>query len=35
MYTIVETPEYLKDAKKVGLSAQERLEIIHFMAKNP
>ena len=35
MHTVVETPDYLKDAKKAGLSEEERQAIIGFMAANP
>src|ERR1041384_8185104 len=35
MQTVIETTEYLKDAKKAGLSEQERQGIIDFMAANP
>ncbi len=35
MQTVVETPEYLKDAKMAGLSEEERRAIIDFMAATP
>jgi hypothetical protein len=35
MQTVVETLEYLKDAKRAGLSEEDRQRIINFMAKNP
>ena len=35
MQTVVETPEYLKDAKKAGLSDEEHREIIDYMANHP
>ena len=35
MQTIIETPFYLQDAKAVGLSDKERVEIVNFLAANP
>jgi hypothetical protein len=35
MQTVVEMPGYLKDAKKAGLSEDERRAIIDFIASNP
>jgi hypothetical protein len=35
MQTVVETPEYLKDAKRAGLSEAERQAIIDFLATRP
>ncbi|MDA1276693.1 MAG: type II toxin-antitoxin system RelE/ParE family toxin [Verrucomicrobia bacterium] len=35
MQTVVETPEFVKDAKRAGLSQRERQAIIDFMAANP
>ena len=35
MHTVVETPDYLKDTKRAGLSQKEQQEIIDFMAANP
>jgi hypothetical protein len=35
MFTIVETPSFLADAKNAGLSDVERIEIVDFIAANP
>jgi hypothetical protein len=35
MFTIVETPSFLADAKDAGLSDSERIEIVDFIAVNP
>lgn len=35
MHTVVEMPGYLKDAKKAGLSDEERQEISNFIARHP
>ena len=35
MQSVVETEEYLKDAKQAGLSEEERAAIVEFIAKNP
>ena len=35
MHTIVETPEFLRQSKKVGLSDEERSVIIAELASNP
>ena len=35
MQSVVETPEYLKDAKQAGLSEEERAAIVAYLAKNP
>lgn len=35
MHTVVETPGYLKDAKSIGLSDDERQEICNFVARHP
>jgi hypothetical protein len=35
MQTVVETPDYLSDARAAGLSDVERLEIVAFLAENP
>lgn len=35
MHTVVETPEFLRCAKKLGLSESERSEIIAELASNP
>jgi hypothetical protein len=35
MHTVVETPSYLRDAKKAGLTWEEQQEIINFLAANP
>lgn len=35
MQTVVETPAYLRDAKKAGLSDEERRLIVEFIATNP
>jgi hypothetical protein len=35
MFTVVETPSFLADAKDTGLSDGERFEIVDFIAANP
>ena len=35
MHTVVETEEYLNDAKRAGLTNDERESIVEFMATNP
>lgn len=35
MQTVIETEEYLKDAKQVGLSNVELINIVDFIADNP
>lgn len=35
MQSVVETPAYLDDAKAVGLSQDERAEIVDYIARNP
>jgi hypothetical protein len=35
MQTVVETPSFLADAKLAGLSDEERLALIDFIAANP
>jgi hypothetical protein len=35
MQSVIEMPEYLKDAKNVGLTEAERCAIIDFLAANP
>ena len=35
MQTVVETQSYLRDAKATGLTGDERLRIVDFMAANP
>jgi mRNA-degrading endonuclease RelE of RelBE toxin-antitoxin system len=35
MQTVIETEIYLRDAKAVGLSEQERTAIVNFLAMNP
>lgn len=35
MHTLVETPDYLADAKKAGVSESERGAIADFLARNP
>ena len=35
VHTVVETPEYLNDAKAVGLTAQEQHAIVEYMANHP
>ena len=35
MHTVVETEDYLRDAKTAGLSNNERTEIVDFIAANP
>jgi hypothetical protein len=35
MFSIVETPSFLADAKEAGLSEIERIEIVDFIAANP
>ena len=35
MQSVVETPDYLVDAKAAGMSADERAEIVGFLALNP
>lgn len=35
MHTVVETPQYLRDAKRIGLSARERQSIVECLARNP
>ena len=35
MQTVVETDEFLKDAKQAGLSDDERNEIVDFISDNP
>ena len=35
MQSVVETEEYLKDAKQAGLSDEERAAIVAYLAKNP
>ncbi len=35
MITVVETPTFLKDVKRVGLSDEEHRELINFLAANP
>jgi hypothetical protein len=35
MQTVIETTDYLADAKAVGLSLDERKAIVDFIAKNP
>jgi hypothetical protein len=35
MFTIVETPSFLADAKGAGLSDVEQVEIVDFIAANP
>jgi hypothetical protein len=35
MHTVVETPEYLRDVKRAGLSQEECGAIVAFMAANP
>ena len=35
MQTVIETPSFLRDAQTAGLSDQERMEIVDFIAHNP
>ena len=35
MQTVIETPEFLKDTKRAGLSEDDRKEIVDFIAENP
>lgn len=35
MQTVIETPSFLRDAKTGGLSDQERIGIVDFIAHNP
>jgi mRNA-degrading endonuclease RelE of RelBE toxin-antitoxin system len=35
MQTVVETPEFLKDAKRARLSEEDRQAIVDFVAKTP
>jgi hypothetical protein len=35
MQTVIETPSFLRDAKAAGLSDEERMEIIDFIACQP
>jgi len=35
MYMVVETEDYLKDAKQAGLTQDEREAIVEFIAENP
>jgi hypothetical protein len=35
MQTVVETPDFIADAKKAGLSSDEREEIVEFISGNP
>ncbi len=35
MHTVIETPDYLRDAKAAGLSLEERRYIVDFLARNP
>jgi len=35
MITVVETPTFLKDAKRAGLSEDEHRALINFLASNP
>ena len=35
MQTVIETDAYLSDAKRVGLSEQERMSIVECLAKDP
>ena len=35
MHTVVETEDYLKDAKQAGLTKDEREAIVDFIAENP
>lgn len=35
MHTVIETADFLKDAKDAGLSEEDRKEIVDFMAEHP
>lgn len=35
MQTVIETDAYLSDAKRAGLSEQERMSIVEYLAKDP
>ena len=35
MQTVIETDAYLSDAKRAGLSEQERMSIVECLAKDP
>lgn len=35
MQTVIETADFLKDAKAAGLSEEDRKEIVDFVAENP
>lgn len=35
MQTVIETPEFLRRAKECGVSDEERIEIVDFIAANP
>lgn len=35
MHTVIETEEFLKDAKSAGLSDDDRKDIIDFISENP
>ncbi|HWH17533.1 MAG TPA: type II toxin-antitoxin system RelE/ParE family toxin [Allosphingosinicella sp.] len=35
MHTVVETPEYLKAAKSVGMTDEERAATVDYIAENP
>ena len=35
MQTVIETPEYLRDAKAARLADSERLHIVHVIASRP
>ena len=35
MQSVIETPDYLADAKRAGLSQDEREEIVEYIARNP
>jgi hypothetical protein len=35
MHTVIETPEYLRDARAAGLTDSERLVIVDYIARHP
>lgn len=35
MYTVVETPEYLKASARAGMSEEDRRDVVDFISANP
>ncbi|KZD06768.1 type II toxin-antitoxin system RelE/ParE family toxin [Oceanibaculum pacificum] len=35
MHTVVETPDFIRDVRMAGMSAEERREVVDYLSRNP